>query len=159
MRNYERYCENYQDIENYELAKAANFVGWQCHHRLETHNSDGERRLVDISKEELIALDMYYHRPASELIFMLTKEHYLLHFKGKKCGPYSEERKRKMSKARKGKPTWNKGIPMSGEQKKKISNTLTSVTELYREYKVNGGNMSWNDFRKNNGDKTICSAI
>lgn len=47
MSNYKRYCKNYQDIENYEKAKADNFKGWVPHHRLETHNSDGERRLVD----------------------------------------------------------------------------------------------------------------
>lgn len=66
---FERYCKDYKNIENYQKAKADNFVGWDCHHRLETHNSDGERRLVDITTVELQALDMYYNRPASELIF------------------------------------------------------------------------------------------
>ena len=37
---------------------------------------------------------------------------------GCKC---SEETKKKMSKAKKGKPSWNKGIPCSAEHKRKIS--------------------------------------
>ena len=73
--NFEKYCKDYQNIENYEKAKKDNFKGWHCHHRLETHNSDGERRLVDISQKELMALNMYYNRPASELIFLTTREH------------------------------------------------------------------------------------
>lgn len=40
-----------------------------------------------------------------------------------KVGAYSEEAIEKMSLARKGKPSWNKGVKMSEEQKKKISLT------------------------------------
>ena len=98
---FNRYCKDYQDIENYEKAKKDNFKGWECHHRLETHTSDGERRLVDITRKELIALDMYYNRPVEELIFLTSREHTALH--------------------KKGKPAWNKGVPMSNEQKKKLS--------------------------------------
>ena len=106
-RNFEYYCKDYENIENYEKAKADNFEGWDCHHRLETHNSDGERRTVDITKKELIALGMYYNRPASELIFLTVSEHMLLHNEcehnpmyGKK---HSDESKKKMSEAKKGK--------------------------------------------------------
>src|SRR5574344_1252507 len=78
-------CEEISQIENYELAKADNFVDWDIHHRLETHSSDGERRLVDLTADELKVLDMYYNRPASELIFMTHSEHRSLHnMKGKK---------------------------------------------------------------------------
>lgn len=84
MRKYNRmfaYCisEQIEQIENYELAKADNFNGWHIHHRLETHNSDGEKRLVNLSVEELIALEMYYNRPANELIFLTASEHRKLH--------------------------------------------------------------------------------
>lgn len=84
MRNYNRmfaYCvpEEIEQIENYETAKADNFNGWHIHHRLETHNSDGEKRLVNLSVEELIALEMYYNRPANELIFLTASEHRKLH--------------------------------------------------------------------------------
>ena len=71
--------EEIERIENYELAKKDNFKGWCIHHRLETHNSDGEKRLVNLSMAELKALDMYYNRPANELIFLTKSEHTKLH--------------------------------------------------------------------------------
>ena len=144
-----RFCKEPEKIENYEKAKADNFIGWQCHHRLETHTSDGERRLVDITADELQALGMYWNRPASELIFMTTKEHRLLHTKGEsnpmygkqgywkgKTGPnkgklagennpmygkhHSLSSIQKMSEAKKGKPGPNKGKRFSEEHKKNI---------------------------------------
>ena len=138
-------CEDISKIENYE--KAVNSPeSWHCHHRLETHNSDGERRLVDISRKELIALDRYWHRPASELIFLTSAEHKRLHLKGKpawnkgqpawnKGKHRSEETKRKISEAmkgklkgrpspNKGKPAWNKGKQLSEEYKAKMSAAL-----------------------------------
>ena len=114
---YKRYCSDIENVENYEDAKKDNFKGWHCHHRLETHNSDGERRSVDITMEELKALGMYYHRPASELIFLTISEHNSLHHKGK---PLSAEQKNRLSEANKG----NKhalGYKHSEETKKKIS--------------------------------------
>lgn len=99
------YCYEISSIENFEKAKADDFKDWICHHRLETHNSDGERRLVDLSREELIALDMYYGRPASELIFVTRKEHGKLHgYLGggtKKGTKFSEEHKRRISEGKK----------------------------------------------------------
>ena len=106
MKNFEKYCTEPENIENYEAAKKDNFKGWNCHHRLETHNSDGERRLVDITRDELKALDMYYSRPASELVFMKISDHIKLHTrwnKGKQIGHRSEETKRKISESMKGK--------------------------------------------------------
>ena len=131
---YKQYCKDYQNIENYEKAKKDNFKGWCCHHRLQTWTSDGERRLVDITKKELITLGMYYHRPAEELIFLTDEEHGQLHQNGKKR---SEETRRKMSEAKegkhlsaehknkigaamKGKPGPNKGKKFSEEHKKKL---------------------------------------
>ena len=114
MRNFERLCKDYKNIENYEKALADNFKGWNCHHRLETHTSDGERRPVDITAAELQALGMYYGRPASELIFLTIYEHSRLHMKGKHR---SEETKNKISKAAKGRQ-------FSEETKKKIREAL-----------------------------------
>ena len=100
-RKFEYYCDDIENVENYEKAKVDDFKGWNCHHRLETHNSDGERRLVDISRDELIALGMYWYRPANELVFMTESEHHCLHNKGKpsfmKGKHLSEETKRKTS--------------------------------------------------------------
>lgn len=121
-----QYCRDIENVENYEKAKADNFKGWNIHHRLETHNSDGERRLVDIKREELIALDMYCGRPASELIFLTRREHNVLHTENRQC---SEETRRKISEASKNisdetrmkKSESHKGKQHSEETKKKMS--------------------------------------
>ena len=135
---FERYCKDYKNIENYDRAATDNFKGWHCHHRLETHTSDGERRLVDISQGELKSLGMYYYRPAEELIFLTTREHNAFK-KGKKHSAetrrkiaeahkgkkHTDEAKKKMSEAKKGRYTGEKN-PMYGkhhseESKKKLS--------------------------------------
>ena len=90
------FCKTPEFIENYDKAIADESQTWECHHRLETHNSDGERRLIDISKKELIALGMYYNRPAEELIFMTKMDHKRLHNTG------NEKRGRKVSETMKG---------------------------------------------------------
>ena len=95
---FERYCKNYQSIENYEKAKKDNFKGWECHHRLETHTPDGIRRDADISHKELIALGLYYNRPAEELIFLTVKEHNVF----KKGKHLSEEAKKRIGETKKG---------------------------------------------------------
>ena len=125
---YKQYCKDYENIENYEAAKKCSFKGWYCHHRLETHNSDGERRTVDITAAELKVLDMYYNRPAEELIFLTSLEHNRLHNKGK---PRTEETKHKIGAAMKGKPKTEetkkkmsearKGKQFTEEHKKKLS--------------------------------------
>ncbi len=72
-------CEDISKIENYNLALKDEFKSWVIHHRLETHDSDGNLRMVQLSREELIALDMYYNRPASELIYLKRAEHNHIH--------------------------------------------------------------------------------
>ena len=121
---YKQYCKEPEKIENYEKAKKDDFVGWECHHRLETHTSDGKRRDVDIPQKELKALRMYYNRPPEELIFLTIKEHNAFN-KGKKR---SDETRRKLSEAKKGeknpnygKPAWNKGKPLSADHKNRLS--------------------------------------
>ena len=110
LKYYKRYCKDIENVEKKKKAKADNFKGWHCHHRLETHTSDGVRREVDIAAAELKALGMYYNRPASELIFLTIREHNAFN-KGKHL---SEESKKKMSEAKKGKH-------LSEEHKKKLS--------------------------------------
>lgn len=117
-KQIKKYCKDYTKIENYEKAISDTENVWECHHRLETHNSNGERRLIDLTREELYALNMYYNRPAEELIFLTVKEHQNLHHIGKK---YSEETKKKMSEHQKGSIPWNKGKKFSEETKKKMS--------------------------------------
>ena len=132
MRNFEHLCKDYKTIENYEKAKADDFKNWVCHHRLQTWTSDGKRRDVDILAKELKALDMYYNRPAEELIFLTRSEHAKLHNKGRKFSDetrnkmsdvkkdISDETRKKMSDTKKGKNNPHYGKHLSEEHKKKI---------------------------------------
>ena len=81
-KTYLSYCKSdeYELIENYELAKADNFKDWDCHHRLELH-TDGSLRFT---RESLKKLDLYLNRPASELIFLTHSEHARIHNISKK---------------------------------------------------------------------------
>lgn len=76
----EKYCETPELIENYtEAINDKNL--WECHHRLETHFSDGTPRPTNafLRKEELIYLGMYFNRPAEELIFLTRSDHRKIH--------------------------------------------------------------------------------
>ena len=120
--NYNMYAfciEDPSKIENYELAKADDFKGWDVHHRFEL-----KCPVYKPKAKELMEWNLYFHRPASELIFLKHGEHSRLHRKydggsfwkrgsaiskaklGQKYGPQSEEHKRKRSESMKGK---NKG--------------------------------------------------
>ena len=122
--NFEKFCKDYENIENYEKALKDNFKGWNCHHRLETHNSDGERRLVDITVKELKALGMYYDRPADELIFLSKSEHSSFN-KGK---PKTEDVKNKISETLKGKLAGEKN-PMYGKHHSEATREKISKAE------------------------------
>ena len=118
---YKQYCKDYENIENYEKAKADNFKNWDCHHRRE----------AEFSRKELIALDMYYNVSSEELIFLTRAEHTKLHMKGNnyRLGKHlSEEHKKKLSEANKGKYA-GENNPMYGkthteETRKKLSEAL-----------------------------------
>ncbi len=114
-------CTTPELIENYEQAVADTTQVWECHHRLQTHTSDGERRLVDITAKELKALDMYYNRPAEELIFLTKEEHGSLHHKGK--------------------TPWNKGKHLSEKTRKKLSNRPFSEEWKNNISKSKGGKL------------------
>ena len=88
-----KYCKEYQKIENYELAKADNFKGWHCHHKLEIHED------YQNTRDEMKMIGIYYNRPAEELIFLLKGEHTRIHRIGMK---FNEEWKLKLSNSHKG---------------------------------------------------------
>lgn len=109
LKNVKKFCkDDFSLIENYDKAIADNTKTWVCHHRRETI----------YSAKELIEIGEYYNRPACELIFLTHSEHLRLHHLGKH---HSEESRKKMSEARKGKPSWNKGKHLSAETCQKLS--------------------------------------
>ena len=142
------YCnESIMNIENYWKALSDNFKGWHIHHRLETHTSDGEKRKVALESEELIALNMYYNRPASELIFLTEKEHGTIH-NNRKHFSLSEEAKHKISMSKIG----DKNPAKREDVRAKISaTTKISCKDLHKEcreaYKKSG-RKDWNTFQK-----------
>ena len=86
MRKYNSmfaFCipEEIQQIENYELAKKDNFIGWCIHHRLECVETGA---VVNSTKQDLIDWGIYFNRPASELIFLTNSEHRKLHHRAKR---------------------------------------------------------------------------
>ena len=122
--NWNAFCsEPLELVENYQQAKADNFAGWCIHHRLEIQ-PDGTR----MSRQELKDKNLYYGRPASELVFMRRGEHTTLHWLG---NHHSVETHQKMSESHKGKhhseetrkkiAESKKGKHNSAEARKKIS--------------------------------------
>ena len=108
-KTVKRFCkDDISLIENYDKAIADTKQVWHCHHRRETI----------YSRSGLIEIGEYYNRPACELIFLTKSEHIKLHHLGK---PLSEDTRRKLSEANKGKPSWMKGKHHSEESCKKMS--------------------------------------
>ena len=71
-RRVKSYCkDDISLIENYDKAINDNTQIWDCHHRLETD--------MNMLVEDLKEMDLYYNRPASELIFLTSIEHIKLH--------------------------------------------------------------------------------
>ena len=132
--NFEKYCKDYENIENYEAAKKDNFIGWECHHR----------RGANITQKELISLGQYYNISSDELVFLTTAKHNQLHHIGRhhtedskkrisaasKGRRHTEEARKKMSDAAKGKPK-------TKEHKKKIAEAAR-VNSMGRHWYNNG---------------------
>lgn len=135
-KNVNEYCikEQIHLIENYELAMQDETQTWDCHHRREIDENK--------SKQQLIDANLYYDRPASELIFLTKEEHISLHQKGENNIMYgkthsddarqkisdthkgkqlSAETKAKISASKKGKPGTRKGKHHTDEARQKIS--------------------------------------
>ena len=114
------YCrEDLSLIENYDSAIADKMAIWPCHHRLEIN--DG----FILSSKELIGLNLYYNRPASELIFLTDLEHKRLH------GTYMTlEHKKKIS-------IWSKNRIVSKETREKLSKALKGRKQSEEQRKLN----------------------
>lgn len=140
IKNVNKFCnEDISLIENYEKAINDITQTWDCHHRKETDEG--------LSLKQLKELDLYYDRPASEIIFLTRAEHNILHHKGTH---HSEESKKKQSESMKGEnhpmygkhqsEDWkqkrgkaHKGIPLSEEHKRKMSESHKGKHRVYHE--------------------------
>lgn len=115
--NLYKYCaDDVALIENYDKAISDDAQIWVCHHRLEIQGNK------ILSKQYLIEHNLYYHRPASELILLTHSQHVTLHNKNR-----AEETFVKISIAMKG----NKnclGRKLSIETKQKISNSCIGIS-------------------------------
>ena len=134
VHHFEKYCKDYENIENYEKALADNFIGWECHHK----------RGANITQKELIALGQYYNISSDELVFLTTAEHNQFHHIGrhhteeskKRIGAaskgrrHTEEARKKMSDAAKGKHK-------TKEHKKKIAEAVR-INSMGRHWYNNG---------------------
>ena len=86
LNSIKKYCsEDLSLIENYDLAIADEFDTWICHHKLGIING------VTIPIEELIAKNLYFNRPANELIFMTRSEHITLHNKTRTLSTHTKQ--------------------------------------------------------------------
>lgn len=71
-KSYEVICsEDPSFIENYDKAIADPYIKWVIHHRLEID--------LNVSAKYLKDNDLYYNRPASELIYLTPDAHAKLH--------------------------------------------------------------------------------
>ena len=137
--HYAACIEDPENIENFEQAVKDNFIGWKLHHRMETHRRNGKERVTHLSADDLIEWGLYFHRPASELIYLTDSEHAKVHHH------------------RTGKTPWNKGKKFPGtgywvgkklsdEHRKKLSEKahLRKYSEE-RKAKMSSiiGNMIW----------------
>lgn len=141
-------CEDISLIENYDKA-IADEKRWECHHRLETHDENGNLRLIEdrLFREDLKDLGLYYYRPASELIFMAKSDHVRLHFKGTHKSEESKrktsnslmghsvsnETRQKISKACKGNESPMKGKHHTEETRKRLSEATKAYYERKRQ--------------------------
>ena len=70
------YCsEDISLIENYQQAISDEERTWDIHHRSEC---DSEGRTL-FTKKQLIEMNLYFNRPASELVFVTRSMHWKLH--------------------------------------------------------------------------------
>ena len=122
--------DDYTKIENYKEAVNDNTQTWELHHRNE-FTLDGK---FAHTANELKEMNMYFKRPANELIFLPKSVHKSLHAKSRKLsdesrekisnslkGHYVSDESRLKMKLNGGHTSYWKGKKMSDEARKKMS--------------------------------------
>lgn len=109
------YCkDSISQIRNYEQAINDKDNMWECHHILELHPDGTER----FTSQSLISLNLYYNRPAEELIFIKQSEHRSIHMSNRIV---TKETRNKLSNSR-------QGMKFSKEHKDNLSKSLKGNT-------------------------------
>ena len=119
--NWKAFCSEPLDlVENYQQALAENFKGWDIHHRREIQQDK------IVSRQQLIDQDLYYSRPAEELVFMRHGEHMRLHNLSRSYPPLSLEHRQKIAESLSGEnnPRAMLGKHHSEETRQKLSQSL-----------------------------------
>lgn len=101
MRRIQRYCrEPIENIKNYDKAVSDTKNRYLLHHINE----------LTFTQDELKKMNMYYNRPASELVWVTDKEHFEIH---KHCVGWNERYIKRSEHVT--------GIPMSEEHRRNCS--------------------------------------
>lgn len=130
-------CEDISKIENYNKAITDTTQIYIIHHKLGIKNS----------RSFLKKQNLYYNRPASELIFLTPSEHAQLHANNRfdgwnkkistntKIAMNKPETKKKLSERQIGEKNHNYNKHMTQESKEKLSKTLKGrfFTKEWRE--------------------------
>ena len=151
-------CDDVSKIENYELAIADNSQIWDIHHRLEIHEDYLNTR------EDLKLMNLYWDRPANELIFLTHSEHIAMHCKkrtGERSPLYGKTGELNGMYGRSGDkhPMYGKGYLISGEKnarygkfgeqspcwKAESKNIMTIYNRAYKSWKK--GEMTESEFQ------------
>lgn len=144
-----RYCsEDIALIENYKEAISDEKRTWDIHHRRE---SDSEGRTL-FTHKKLIEMNLYYKRPASELIFVTRSMHWKLHREiyekrgkivGKKYGKIGGKIAGKKTGAINGKKgAIKQSIPILQFSKDgTLIKEWPSLSEAYRQLRISHGNI------------------
>lgn len=81
IENYDKVIQSFKEETSEPMSGQDVFNNrWVIHHRLETRDLNGNPLDVLVSSPVLKARGLYYNRPASELIFLMEKDHYKEHW-------------------------------------------------------------------------------
>ena len=138
-----RYCsDDISLIENYQTAISDQTKTWDVHHRKE---SDSEGRTL-FTKKQLIEMNLYFNRPAQELIFVTRAMHLKLHRETHVKGGKSPSKIEKQSLpilqfAKDG--TLIKEWPSTKEAYRQLGIARSSICNCLKGYRKSAGGFVW----------------
>lgn len=156
-----RFCsEDISLIENYHQAIADKNKVWDIHHRREC---DSEGRTL-FTRKQMVENNLYYKRPASELIFVTRSMHWKLHREihsnggkivGKITGKINGKIAGKKTGAINGKKcsipilqftkdgTFVKEWPSASEAERQLGIACSSICKCFKGYRKSAGGFVW----------------